>query len=55
MVISHPKIPEIRDDWLLDENEVIDILLPQSGKKYRCAIVDKRQVVILCCSNESST
>ena len=28
MIISHPKVPEISDDWLRDENEITDIFLP---------------------------
>ena len=55
MIISHPEVPEIRDSWLRDENEIIDIFLFKGVCVCRCAIVDERQIVYLCHSNKSDT
>ena len=49
------KAVEIRDGWLRDENEIIGIFLARSVCISRCAIVDERQIVILCHSNKSGT
>ena len=53
MIISHPKVPEIRDGLLRDENGIVDIFLARDVCICRCAIVDERQGVILCHSYKS--
>ena len=55
MIISHPKVPEIRDDWLRDENEIVDIFLARGVYIGRSAIVDERQIAILCHRFKSDT
>ena len=55
MIIFHPNVPEIRNDWLPDENEVIVIFLARGFYLSRFSIVDERQIVILCRSNMSGT
>ena len=55
MIISHPKVPEIRSGWLRDENEIVDIFLARGVCICLSAMVDERQIVILCHSCMSGT
>ena len=53
--MSHPKVPEIRDGWLRDGNDIIDIFLDRGVCICRCAVVDERQIVVLCHGCKSGT
>ena len=44
MILSHSKVPEIRDGWLRDENEIVDIFLAKGVCICRCAVVDEHLV-----------
>ena len=47
-IISHTKVPEFRDSWLQDKNEIINIFLARGVSICQCAVVDEHQIVILC-------